>query len=394
MSTIASRTTADDYGPPILGNASDRFCRLKNRLITRVQYRLLDLFDALPGPLARFYARTARRLIGAYLYSLKVELNDRCTLDCRMCYVSKGRHELTLAVMKRLIGRLRGMGVRLELLGGEPLLHPDLVEIVATAKRAGIPFVSLYTNGLAATPELSLALRRAGLDAAIVSLISPRPAVHDDFTGRPGSWDAAVAGIRSLVAAGLATYTFTAIHRQNIADYREVYRFVKDELQAHALYYQYVPQCPDDPLLIEPEAWQEVKHWVLAERNPAHARFVRKFFMLTGNACSGGNFVLTVKADGSVQPCPFVSDLPLGRISERDIWSIYRSRYRNTPLGGLKRLPDACRPCSYRSVCAGGCRAGNPRLGGRYEEPDFRCLGPWTDPIAKSRVADRLPCFF
>jgi radical SAM protein with 4Fe4S-binding SPASM domain len=133
---------------------------------------------------------------------------------------------------------------------------------------------------------------------------------------------------------------------------------------------------------------------VLAEQNPGHAEFIRKFFMLTGNACSGGNFVLTVKADGTVQPCPFVSDLPLGSIHERDIWSIYRSRYRNTALGGLKRLPEECRPCSYRSVCAGGCRAGNPRLGGRYEERDFRCLGPWSEPIAKSRVTDRLPCFF
>jgi radical SAM protein with 4Fe4S-binding SPASM domain len=394
MNTAASRTIVDGYGPPILGRASDRFGRLKNRFITRFQRRLLDLFDALPDPLARLYARSARRFVGGYLYSLKVELNDCCTLSCRMCYVRKDGHELTLATMRRLIGRLRGMGVRLELLGGEPLLHPDVVEIVAAAKKAGIPFVSLYTNGLAATPELSRRLHDAGLDAAIVSLISPRPEAHDEFTGRPGSWERTTAGIRSLVAAGVRTYTFTAIHRDNVADYEAVHRFAKDDLHAHALYYQYIPQRPDDPLRIEPVVWQRAKHWVLAERNPGHSEFVRKFFMLTGNACSGGNFVLTVKADGRVQPCPFISDLPLGSIHDRDIWSIYRNRYRGTDLFRLKSLPVECRPCSHRSVCAGGCRAGNKMIMGGYEARDTRCLGPWSEPIVKGRVLDRLPCFF
>lgn len=394
MNTGAFRTITEGYGPPILGNPSDRFCRLKNRVLTKCQYRLLDLFDALPGPLARLYARSARRFIGGYLYSLKVELNDRCTLNCRMYYIRKGLHELAPATMLRLIGRLRGMGVRLELLGGEPLLYPDLVEIVAAAKRERIPFVSLYTNGLAATPELSRRLSRAGLDAAIVSLISPRPEVHDDFTGQPGSWQRTVQGIRNLVAAGVVTYTFTAIHRQNVDDYRTVHRFVKDDLHAHALYYQYIPQTPDDPLLIDPLTWRRAKHWVLAEQNPGHAAFVRKFFMLTGIACSGGNFVLTVKADGTVQPCPFISDLPLGNIHEQDIWSIYRRRYHRTKLAELKRLPAECRACSYRSVYAGGCRAGNRMLQGGYGERDIRCLGPWTEPIAKGRVVDLLPCFF
>jgi radical SAM protein with 4Fe4S-binding SPASM domain len=384
------------YGPPVLANGIlVPVGRVQNRFITGTQNQLLDFFGRLPDWAARPFARSARRLVGGYLYSLKLEVNDYCNLACRMCYVRRGTRELSLPLIRSILDQIRGCGVRLEILGGEPLLHPEIVEIVRYARsEARLPFVSLYTNGMDATPALTRDLKRAGLDAAIVSLISHRPEVHDDFTGRAGSFDRTIAGIRNLTQAGVKVFTFTAVHRYNYQDYQAIYHFVKHELKVHALYYQYIPQIKDDPLFIEPTVWHRIKRWVLYEQNPKHMEFVRRFYALTGNACSGGNFVLTVKADGSVSPCPFISDLPLGDITKTDLWTIYRNRYQNTRLYSLKCLPEECRDCAYRSVCAGGCRAGNKVQFGSYARKDPRCLGPFLPPLRTEQIIDRVPSFF
>ncbi|HDS09329.1 MAG TPA: SPASM domain-containing protein [Firmicutes bacterium] len=116
--------------------------------------------------------------------------------------------------------------------------------------------------------------------------------------------------------------------------------------------------------------------------------------MLTGNACSGGNFVFTVKVDGTIQPCPFVDDIPLGTLKDGSIWKIFKNRFKNTQLKLFKDPPEECRRCTYVSVCSGGCKAGNKEVFGRYDCKDIRCLGPFPDKLDEEEVLNRVPAFF
>jgi len=387
-----------DYGLQILKNAFfDCFYKQKNWVITRIQYKVLNVFGRMPRflKLDQFFSRLSRKLVGAYLYSVKLEVNRACTLNCKMCYIENSNEEIPFGVIKTLLDDIKSYRIRLEILGGEPLLRKDIIEIISYAKRvSGIPFVSLYTNALAADKMMALKLKKAGLDAAIVTLVSHHPEIHDAFTGQKGSWMKTVRNIGCLKDAGVPVYTFTAIHRDNYRDYRNIYYFVKQELKVKALFYQYVPQKKDDPLMIPASIWHNIKHWILSDMNRPHAEFIGKFYMLTGNACSGGNFVFTIKADGSVQPCPFISDLSLGSIYEQSIWQIFRNRFNLPHLRNFKKIPDECRACSYNSVCGGGCKAGNRLLFGRYDHKDHRCLGPYENPIDKESLIDCIPTFF
>lgn len=369
--------------------------KTKSRIVSRFQSPLLRAFGRLaPGSApARIFARTARRVVGAFLYSLKIEITDRCPMHCRICYVRKGAKEIALEDIRRLYRSIRSCGVRIEILGGEPLLHPDLVEIIRLAKREALsPFVTLYTNAVLATPALSADMKAAGLDGAIVSLWSHRDGVHDALTGTRGSWAAAIQGIRRMTEAGIKIYTFTPVLRDNLEDVPAIYEFVKSTLGADPLFYQYIPVSRDDELNIRPEEWREAKRWVL-DHATDHWDFVRSFYSLTGNSCSGGNFVLTIKADGTVQPCPFVDDAPMGNIYRQDIWTIYRRRFRNPLLREFKTLPAECRACSLRSVCGGGCRASARWFGG-YGRRDPKCLGPFAEPVWGDGMLDRVPTFF
>lgn len=387
-----------NYGPQITKNGwFDVLIRQKNRWITRHQYGILRRFSGKPFPSrsAMRYSRIARRLAGGYIYSIKLEVNDYCNLKCRMCYVEKRNTDLEDRYIFGLLDQIRNCGIRLEILGGEPLLRQNINEIIRYAKfNSGVPFISLYTNGTGINAEVAEGLCRSGLDAILLTLVSHRREVHDKFTGVSGSWEQTVNGIKALVAAGVDTYSFTAVHSDNCDDYQGIYQFVKKDLGAHSLFYQYIPQRKNDPLLIDPVKWDQIKRWVLLEKNAEHALFVRDFYMISGNACSGGNFVLTVKVDGSVQPCPFIDNLPLGNIKSENIWKIFRHRFRNEKLVDFKSLPEECGDCVYASICGGGCKAGNESCFGEYNHRDIRCLGPFSKLRDPEEVMADIPTFF
>jgi len=375
----------------------DAVPRLKTRLALRLRSPILESIDRLPvnSLRSRAFRQTLRHLVGGVLWSVKLEVNSACSLSCRMCYREKGREQLPMAQVKRLLDDIAGAGTRLEILGGEPLLREDLAEIIRYAKQeAKVPQVVLYTNALNAGRERAGELRAAGLDAALVTLISCDEKEHDAFVGADGAWQETLAGIDHLKEAGIAVYTFTAIHSANIHRAREIYAFVKETLGGHAVFYQYIPQRKDDPLVPDREKWEEVKRFILCETNPGHARFVREFCTLAGTACSGGYFVFTVKVDGTVTPCPFIADIRLGNIKEQSIWQIMRRRFDAEGFVEFQSLPAECRGCTYADICNGGCKAGNAVLFGRYDRRDHRCLGPWEKPPQESEVCDRLPCFF
>jgi pyrroloquinoline quinone biosynthesis protein E len=372
----------------------DRLPRLKTRLGLRFRDPILKVIDKLPvnSRVSRAYRQTLRRLVGPVLWSIKLEVNNDCNLACKMCYAPKGKDVLLIENIKRLLDDIANIGTRLEILGGEPLLREDLEEIIHYAKeKAHLPQVILYTNATLVDRERAAALKRAGLDAALVTFMS---CDEEEVHAMGGSWNRTIEGMRHLKAAGIEVYTFTAVHAANIHRVKEIAQFAREALDAHALFYQYIPQKKKDPLIPDKNEWATTKHWVLYEKCPAHARFVRNFCTLFGSACSGGNFVFTVKVDGTVTPCPFIFDIVLGNIKEQSLWEIVQNRYRVRAFREFLSLPNECRDCNYADVCNGGCKAGNGLLFGRYDRKDVRCLGPWREPVQDTNVSDRLPCFF
>jgi uncharacterized radical SAM superfamily Fe-S cluster-containing enzyme len=81
-----------------------------------------------------------------------IEITGQCNLDCNICFADapSGEH-LPLDQIKSMIDAYVSYETEPELLqlsGGEPTLHPELIEIVSYAKRLGIQDVAVSTNGL------------------------------------------------------------------------------------------------------------------------------------------------------------------------------------------------------------------------------------------------------
>ncbi|MCU0696817.1 MAG: radical SAM protein [Myxococcaceae bacterium] len=111
--------------------------------------------------------------------TLRVNLLEQCQLRCQYCLpgtlkpFTSARHRLSVTDYARIATCFRGLGLRkVRFTGGEPLLHPQLTEIVA-AFRDALPEVRLAvtTNGLRLAERLD-ELIAAGLRGATVHLDS------------------------------------------------------------------------------------------------------------------------------------------------------------------------------------------------------------------------------
>lgn len=120
--------------------------------------------------------------------SVKIELTGRCNLDCSFCARSarlREQRDMDRGFFERLTGELSELGI--EELGlfylGESFLLDWVPDAVAHAKRIGIPYVFLTTNGTVATPKKMRASMAAGLDSLKFSLNYADEEQFADITG-------------------------------------------------------------------------------------------------------------------------------------------------------------------------------------------------------------------
>jgi uncharacterized radical SAM superfamily Fe-S cluster-containing enzyme len=96
-----------------------------------------------------------------------VEITSNCNLTCPMCFAESGpggKHldfETFTHMVDRLI-RLEGIADVLQISGGEPTLHPDLLKMVRYAYEQPIQAVMINTNGI-----------RLARDPALVEALAP-----------------------------------------------------------------------------------------------------------------------------------------------------------------------------------------------------------------------------
>jgi MoaA/NifB/PqqE/SkfB family radical SAM enzyme len=100
----------------------------------------------------------------------------RCNLTCAYCneYDSFSQ-PVPAEIMLRRIDRLHELGTTIiTFSGGEPLLHPNLDDLIRRIRSHGL-IATLITNGLLLTPDRIQRLNRAGLDSLQISIDNVLP---------------------------------------------------------------------------------------------------------------------------------------------------------------------------------------------------------------------------
>ncbi len=116
-------------------------------------------------------AEAGKRLLDRKPLQCSLYVTDRCNLDCSYCTeYDNSRPHPKLEDLKKWIRKIRDLGtMRIALVGGEPLVHPDIVEIVRYCRELGFA-TSLTTNGFLLTRERLRDLENAGLQVMQISV--------------------------------------------------------------------------------------------------------------------------------------------------------------------------------------------------------------------------------
>lgn len=313
------------------------------------------------------------------LHAVSWNLTARCNLRCGHCYLDAGRRagaaDLSTKDCLRIVGELASVNPNLLLIltGGEPLLRPDL-EVIAGAAAARGMTVVVGTGGTLLDARAAARLKACGVSGVGISLDAAyHPGLHNQLRGRPGAWEAAVAGLRVCREQGLDVALHTSVFRWNRAELPAVAELAaRLGAKAWNVYFLVCTgrgQGLTDLAADEYEAaLRELRNLqramegrlLVAVRCAPHFRRVaagdgaaRLHAYATG--CPAGDQYVRIGVHGEVTPCPYLPAIA-GVLGEQTFPEIWRSAPLLLRLRDRRGLQGRCGACCHRDGC-GGCRA-------------------------------------
>ncbi|MCU0553825.1 MAG: SynChlorMet cassette radical SAM/SPASM protein ScmF [Syntrophales bacterium] len=315
-------------------------------------------------------------------------LTEGCNLRCRHCWLApqfqteKKRYPaLEPDLFRHILHQAKPLGLSaVKLTGGEPLMHPRIGEILEIIRGEQLRF-NVETNGVLCTPGLARDLARSGVGHISVSLDGTDAQTHEWVRGVEGCFEAALQGIRNLVAAGIRPQVIMSLMRCNVDQIEPLVRMA-ESLGCSSVKFN----------LVQPTARGEKMHekgetlgigelialgeWIendlartakirLFYGYPAAFRALGKMFGRDGDCgICGIRGILGVLAGGSYALCGIgekVPELVFGHASRDSLSEVWGgSPVLNEIRGGMpRRLEGVCGECLMKGVCLGSCIAQN-----------------------------------
>ncbi len=336
----------------------------------------------------------------------------RCNLRCIHCYSSSRdveyRDELSMVEGRALIDDLADFGAPVILYsGGEPLMRPDLPELVHHAAARGVRAV-ISTNGTRITEAFAAQFRDIGLSYVGVSLDGLEP-THDRFRGRAGAFAEAIRGIRICREAGIKVGVRFTMNRLNVRDIPAIFDLLEAEDIPRACFYHLVYSgrgsklmeedlshaesravldlimdrtrslfdrgCPKEILTVDNHADGPYVYLRLLKEDPRRAAEVLELLKMNeGN--SSGNGIGCVSWDGEVHADQFWRGISFGNVRRRpfsEIWSDTSNELMARLKDKRPLLTGRCATCRWLDVCGGNFRARAEAATGEIWAPDPAC---------------------
>ncbi len=355
------------------------------------------------------------RMVGADFdqapFTIAWELTRACAFACRHCRAeaqpARDPRELTTEESFRLIDQIKEFGDPiLVITGGDPMMRPDLHDILAYAVERGLRTSLTPTTTRLVTPEALVRVKEAGVRRVALSIDGPNAEAHDAFRGFRGSFEIAMRIARDIAGAGLSLQINTTVSRYNHDLLEEMVDLVAEVGAVQWSLFFLVPtgrgQRAD---MISPTEHERAFNWLydLSHKAPfdvkstAAPAYRRVVMQRTAPTTAGAATTLAGAGyryqDGLQRPAKGVNDgkgfcfishvgevcpsgflpLPAGNIRERSVVEIYRDSTVFRELRDAGALKGKCGRCEFRDVC-GGSRARAYALTGDYLAPDTSCV--------------------
>ena len=289
------------------------YLKMAKRVLLETDKRLLWKFVRNMGfggirSVRKFKKRMKRgEYFPAFLY---ISIINSCNLRCQGCWVDVAAKQQTidLEAMNRLIGEAKQMGNRFfGLVGGEPFLHPQLFEIIASHPDC---YFQIFTNGQPITDEIARRLRELGNATPLIS-IEGNELVSDERRGQKGVYHKTMEGLRNCVRHKLLTGVCTSLCRSNFDLLSEAWidRLIEMGVM-YAWFYVYRPMGPDPrpELALSAEEQLQARRFVVEMRATKPIAFIDVYFDGEGRGlCPAATGISHhINPWGDIEPCPVI----------------------------------------------------------------------------------------
>jgi len=329
------------------------------------------------------------------LLSIEIEFSRKCNFQCPYCYVVEdGRTEGEMSgdEIRDVLRQAHELGAKkIVILGGEPMIYPQLREMVARIRQLDMD-IELFTNG----SNMSAETARFLLDhrvKVVLKMNTRKPWLQDKLSGCAGAHDVIQSAYDNLRAAGYPSPdglmgVSTIICRDNVEELTGFWKWLREE--GVEPYFEMVTPQGNAPS----NAWLDVPIETVQKIFGKIAEIDREQFgiewapqpPLVGTRCLRHQFSCLVNARGDVLPCVGVT-IPVGNVRRQPLADILRDseviqdlrEYRTTIKG-------PCAGCEKAVECY-GCRGTAYQLTGDYLASDPTC---WRN-AAKQGEIESLP---
>jgi len=331
-------------------------------------------------------------------YSISWNLTKRCNLNCDHCYLDANfrggfrSDELDTDQCKRVIDQIAEVNPNafLILTGGEPLLRPDIYELIRYAADKKF-MVVLGTNGTLINKTNAQKIKEAGAHGVGISIDSMDALKHNKFRGVSGAWEQSMEAFNILNEVGVDFLIQMSVSDMNYKEIPDVVAFTeKIGAIAFNLYFLVCTGRGQGNTDISNEAYEEALKMLYEQQMkykgrlminskcaPQYKRVVYEndpdsvYTRTYSGGCPAGTHYSRISPEGNMTPCPFIEE-SIGNLktsSFKDLWD-------NSPLmvqlRDRKQLEGKCGTCEFSSMCS-GCRARAFAESGNYMSEDPSC---------------------
>lgn len=324
------------------------------------------------------------------LWNLYFYLTEGCNLKCRHCWIApkyqaptKPVPAIDLGLFNDILDQAKPLGLTtVKLTGGEPLLHPQIFELLEIVKAKDLRLI-METNGVLCTPELAARIMETSDNPFIsVSVDGADAETHEWVRGVKGSFEGALEGIRNLVSVGFRPQVIMSVMRRNRDQLEPLVRMAEG-LGAGSVKFNLVqPTARGDAMhkadeTLSIEELIELGTWVdqtlapttdlrVVYHQPPAFKSLGSIFGEDGTGCGrcGILGIMGVLSDGSYALCGIgeaIPELVFGHAAKDRLEDVWRNEpVLNDLRSGLpNRLKGVCGECVMQEMCLANCLAQN-----------------------------------
>ncbi len=269
-----------------------------------------------------------------------------CNMRCRHCSAERtmkhGGNSLSYEELCDVIDQFIELGgATVVFSGGEPTLHPRLLDLVARIP-ASKAISCMFTNGSRIDRAYADELYSAGMYSALVSIDSPDSCEHDARRNTEGAFDQAVRAAGAVREAGMLSGLSSYMSRGDLVSggFRRITRLAED-VGVHQLFlFDAVPTgalLHDTEMILGPDNRAKLRDMVSSYNGLPYGPGIMGQSWVNsseGCGCFAGFYQAYLTADGEFTPCDF-TPISFGNVREAPLLDLWRAM-RASPEWGVR----------------------------------------------------------